>query len=117
MKRRYHGCALPTESSVVSQPSQDVLRSERRRVPHLIIYHCCPPSGMGGSKGLIFLCSFWQPKHFPESDPVCPPFIGSLSDADFRVASLPVEAGRRKTNSSAFQWSSIFSEAGHCQIM
>lgn len=32
-----------------------------------MVYHCRPPSGMGGSKGfLIFLCSFWQPKHFPE---------------------------------------------------
>lgn len=74
---------------------------------------------MGASKGfLIFLCSLWQPKHFPESDPVCPPFTGILSDADFRVACRPGGSEeRREKNSSAFQWSLIFSEAGHCQIL
>ena len=44
---------------------------------------------MAGSKGfLLFLYALWQPGHFPESGPVCPPFTGIVSDADFRGTCL-----------------------------
>lgn len=92
---------------------------DQRGALHLTVYHCRPLLEREVARASSFSCVLsGNPNIFLSQILfVCPPLTGILSDADFGVASLPVEGRRRKKNSSASQWPSIFSEASHCQIM
>lgn len=78
-----------------------------------------PLLGREVARAFLFSCVLSSnPNIFLSQIPFAPLSLGSMPDADLGVAHLPGGGGRGgRENSSMFQWSLGFSEAGHCPVV